>query len=158
MTNDDDVTEEFRAQLCDAVEDAASRETDWTNFHANLNAGPVASRLRELRRRASGGYRATAAAGAAWWDYAARAVLAAVPLGLAAAVILLAYLRSGSTSASDARPAAVASAGARGNTESARAAFESVLTGDAAPRAVMAALMPVPADAIPADSAGGSGR
>jgi len=156
MTDNDDVTAEFRTQLRDAVEDAASRETDWTIFHARLNEGPVASRLRELRRRASGGYRATAAAGAAWWDYAARAALAAVPLGLAAALLLLTYLRSGSVN--DARAAVVASASAPGNTDSARAAFESVLTGEAPPRAAMDALIPVPVNAIPADSAGGSGR
>jgi hypothetical protein len=162
MTGEDDVTAEFRAQLRDAVEDAASLETDWAVFHARLNDGPVSSRLRELRRRASGGYRATAAAGAAWWDYAARAALAAVPLGLAAALLLLTYLRSGSASAND-RPVVVASVASAHNSASARAAFESVLTGDAAPRAAMDALIPVPANAIPAnaipaDSAGGSGR
>lgn len=156
MTDNDNVTAEFRAQLRDAVEDAASRETDWTIFHARLNEGPVASRLRELRRRASGGYRATAAAGAAWWDYAARAALAAVPLGLAAALLLVTYLRSGN--ASDTRPVAVATTAASRNSDSARAAFESVVTGDVAPRAAMDALIPVPVNAIPADSAGGSGR
>jgi hypothetical protein len=156
MTENDDVTPEFRAQLRDAVEDAASRETDWTIFHARLNEGPVASRLRELRRRAAGGYRATAAAGAAWWDYAARAALAAVPLGLAAALLLVTYLRSGT--ASDTRPVVVATTPASGNSDSARAAFESVVTGDVAARAAMDALIPVPVNAIPADSAGGSGR
>jgi hypothetical protein len=156
MTDNDDVTPEFRAQLRDAVEDAASRETDWTIFHSRLNEGPVASRLRELRRRASGGYRATAAAGAAWWDYAARAALAAVPLGLAAALLLVTYLRSGT--ASDTRPVVVATTPASRNSDSARAAFESVVTGDVAPRAAMDALIPVPVNAIPADSAGGSGR
>lgn len=157
MTNDDDVTAEFRTQLRDAVEDAVSGETNWTIFHARLNDGPVASQLRELRRRASGGYRATTAAGAAWWDYAAKAALTAVPLGLAAALLLLTYLRSGNTSAGDS-PTVVASAAASHNTDTARAAFESVLTGDAAPRAAMNALIPVPVNAIPADSAGGSGR
>ena len=157
MTNDDDVTAEFRMQLRDAVEDAASRGTDWTIFYARLNGGPVASRLRELRRRASGGYRATTAAGAAWWDYAAKAALATVPLGLAAALLLLTYLRFGNANANEA-PAVVASATPSRSTDSARAAFESVLTGDAAPRAAMDALIPVPVNAIPADSAGGSGR
>ena len=156
MTDNDNVTAEFRSQLRDAVEDVASRETDWTIFHARLNEGPVASRLRELRRRASGGYRATAAAGAAWWDYAARGALAAVPLGLAAALLLVTYLRS--STASDTHPAVVASATALRGSDSARAAFESVVTGDVAPRAAMDALIPVPATAIPADSAGGSGR
>lgn len=158
MNIDDDVTEEFRAQVRDAVEDTASRDADWTAFHAALNAGPVASRLAELRRRASGGYRATAAAGAMWWEYAARAALAGVPLGLAAALILVTYLRSGMGAAHDASPVVATVAMAPGSADSARAAFESVLTGDAAPRAVMEALMPVPADAFPVDSAGGSAR
>ena len=39
--------------------------------------------------------RLTVAPGAAWWDYASRAALAAVPLGLAAALLLFTYLRSG---------------------------------------------------------------
>ena len=115
----------------------------------------MAAALAELRRRASGGYRATAAAGAAWWDYAARAALAAVPLGLAAALLLFAYLRSGSRSAGDSMPVIATVASAPRSGDSARAAFESVLTGDAAPAAVKAALIPAPAEAFPADSSGG---
>jgi hypothetical protein len=155
MSEDDGVTDEFRAELRDAIEAMASRDVDWPAFHAALNGGPVASRLQELRRRASDGYRAAASAGAAWWDYAARAALAAVPIGLAAALLLFVFLRSGGGPASDAvATVAVAPSGA----DPAREAFESVLTGDAAPRAVMAALIPVPANAIPADSAGGAIR
>src|SRR5579863_6741354 len=117
MSNDDEVTEEFRTLLREAVEDAAERETDWTAFHIKLGEA-IASRLAELGRRASGGYRATAVAGAAWWDYAARAALAAVPLGLAAALLLVTYLRSGT--ASDTRPVVVATTPASGNSDSAR--------------------------------------
>jgi hypothetical protein len=157
MIHDDEVNEEFRTQLRDAVEELATRETDWTAFHARLGEA-VGSRLRELRARASGGYRATTTAGAAWWEYTARAALAAVPLGLAAAVLLLTYLRSGSANANDALPAGSAAAVAVGGADSARAAFESVLTGDAAPRAVMTTLIPVPAAAFLAESAGGSAR
>jgi hypothetical protein len=157
MTDEDDVTDGYRTQLRDAVEDSATRQTEWTTFHTRL-AEAVAPRLDELRRRTSGGYRATAAVGAAWWDYAARAALAAVPLGLAAALLLLTYLRSGSGSANDAHPAVSAPAVASGSADSARAAFESVLTGAAAPQAVMATLIPVPAAAFLAESAGGSGR
>jgi hypothetical protein len=157
MTHEDDVTDGYQAQLRDAVEDLATRETEWTTLHARL-AEAVAPRLDELRRRTSGGYRATAAVGAAWWDYAARAALAAVPLGLAAALLLLTYLRSASGSANDARAAVSAPAVASGSADSARAAFESVLTGAAAPQAVMATLIPVPAAAFLAESAGGSGR
>jgi hypothetical protein len=158
MSSDDEVTEEFRAGLRDAVEAVVSHEVDWAAFHETLNGGAVASRLRELRRRASGGYRATAAAGAAWWDYAARGALASVPIGLAAALLLFVYLGSDvNRSRDDAQAVASVAASAR-NADSARAAFESVLTGDAAPRAVMAALIPVPADAIPVDSAGGTSR
>jgi hypothetical protein len=160
MTDEDDVTDGYRTQLRNAVEDSATREMEWTTFHTRL-AEAVAPRLDELRRRTSGGYRATAAVGAAgfaWWDYAARAALAAVPLGLAAALLLLTYLRSGSGSANDARPAVSAPAVASGSADSARAAFESVLTGAAAPQAVMATLIPVPAAAFLAESAGGSGR
>lgn len=158
MSNDDGVTEEFRLQLRDAVEDLASGEADWPAFHARLNGGPVAERLAELRRRVSGGYRATVATGAAWWEYAARAALAGVPLGVAAALILLTYLRSVGASANDAPSVVATVAMAPASADSARAAFESVLTGDAAPRAVMAALIPVPMDAFAAESAGGKGR
>ena len=155
MNDDDEVTEGFRSQLRDAVDDSAARATDWTVFHARL-ADAVAARLDELRRRASGGYRATAAAGAAWWEYAARAALAAVPLGLAAALLLFTYLRSGNGGAGDAPAASTAIAA--GGADSARAAFESVLTGAAAPRAVMATLIPVPEAAFLADSATGGAR
>jgi hypothetical protein len=158
MTNDDDVTEGYRTQLRDAVEDSAAHAVDWTTFHTKLNGGAVAARLDELRRRTPGGYRATAVAGAAWWDYAARTALAAVPLGLAAALLLFTYLRSGNGSATDARPAVSPAAIASANADSARAAFESVLTGVAAPRAVMATLIPVPAAAFLAVSAGGSAK
>ena len=155
MIEDDDVTAEFRSRLRDAVERTAEGEADWVAFHARLGES-VAARLGELRRRTSGGYRATAAAGAAWWDYTARFALAAVPIGLAAAVLLVAYLRSGDGSAGDARTAV--GAFAPGSSDSARAAFESVLTGVAAPRAVIGALIPVPAAAFLAESAGGSAR
>jgi hypothetical protein len=154
MSNDENMTEEFRAALHDAVETAASREVDWAAFHAALNAGPVASRLRELRRYAAEGYRVTVSSGAAWWDYAARGALACVPIGLAAALLFFAYLRSGSDRVPDDSPAIATVAASARSTGSARAAFESVLTGDAAPGAAMAALIPVPADVIPADSAG----
>jgi hypothetical protein len=157
MNDDDEVTEEFRSQLRDAVEESAARATDWTVFHARL-ADAVAARLDELRRRASGGYRATAAAGAAWWEYAARAALAAVPLGLAAALLLFTYLRSGNGGGGDAPATSASTAIAAGSADSARAAFESVLTGAAAPRAVMATLIPVPEAAFLADSATGGAR
>ncbi len=157
MTDHDDVTEGYRTQLRDAVEASAAGATDWTAFHARL-AGAVAAQLDELRRRASGGYRATAAAGAAWWDYAARAALAAVPLGLAAALLLFTYLRSSDGASNDTPAGGVAVAVAAGNADSARAAFESAFTGGAAPRAVMAALIPVPPAAFLAESAGGSAR
>jgi hypothetical protein len=153
MIDDDDVTEEFRSRLRGAVERMAEDETDWTAFHARLGES-VAARLGELRRRASGGHRAAVAAGAAWWEYTARFALAAVPLGLAAAVLLIAYLRSGGVGAADARPGIAASA--PGSSDTARAAFESVLTGMAAPRAVMGALIPMPAAAFLADSGGGA--
>ena len=157
MTDEDDVTEGYRTQLRDAVDDLAAREADWTTFHTRL-AEAVAPRLDELRLRTSGGYRATAAVGAAWWDYAARAALAAVPIGLAAALLLLTYLRSGNGRAHDALPAVSPSAVASGSADSARAAFESVLTGAAAPQSVMATLIPVPAAAFLAVSAGGSAK
>lgn len=157
MTDEDDVTDGYRTQLRDAVDDLAAREADWTTFHTRL-AEAVAPRLDELRRRTSGGYRATAAVGAAWWDYAARAALAAVPIGLAAALLLLTYLRSGNGRANDALPAVSPSAVASGSADSARAAFESVLTGAAAPQSVMATLIPVPAAAFLAVSAGGSAK
>jgi hypothetical protein len=154
MKEHDEVTEEFREALRSAVEDSASREVDWPAFHATLN-GSVAAALAELRRRVSGGYRATAAAGAAWWDYAARAALAAVPLGLAAALLLFVYLRSGSGSAGGSMRAVATVASAPRGADSARAAFESVLTGDASPASLKAALIPAPAEAFPADSSGG---
>ena len=157
MSHDDEVSEQFRDALRAAVEDSASRDVDWPAFHARLNDA-VASVLSDLRRRASGGYRATAAAGAAWWDYAARAALAAVPLGLAAGLLLFVFLRSDAGAGTDAVTTVATVATTARNGDSARAAFESVLTGDAAPRAVMATLIPVPADAIPADSAGGTVR
>ncbi|MGH7655996.1 MAG: hypothetical protein ACREN6_15170 [Gemmatimonadaceae bacterium] len=155
MNDRDDVTEEFRDALRVAVEQDAAREVDWPAFHATLNGGAVAAVLAELRRRASGGYRATAAAGAAWWDYAARAALATVPLGLAAALLLFVYLRSGPGRADDSMPVIATVASAPPDAASARAAFESVLIGDAAPSSVKAALIPAPAEAFPADSSGG---
>jgi hypothetical protein len=154
MTGDDELTEDYRSHLRDAVEDSAARETDWTVFHARLNGGAVSARLGELRRRASGGYRATAAAGAAWWDYAARAALAAVPLGIAAALLLLTYLRSDGGNTNGVRTAVPPSAVASGGADSARAAFESVVTGVEAPQAAMAKLIPVPDAAFLAESAG----
>lgn len=157
MSDDDEVTKEFREALRAAVEESVARDVDWPAFHAKLNGGAVATVLAELRRRASGGYRATAAAGAAWWDYAARGALAAVPLGLAAALLLFVYLRSGSESARDTMPV-IAMVSAPPGADSAREAFESVLTGDAAPGSVKAALIPAPAEAFPADSSGGDRR
>ena len=154
---EDDVTEEVRSGLRNAVEDAASLETDWAAFHLRLTHA-ASARLSELRQRASGGYRATAAAGAAWWDYAAGAALAAVPLGLAAALLLLTYLRSDAPIANDAPPVISRLAIASASSDSARAAFESVLTGLEAPRAAMATLIPVPSAAFLAESAGRSAR
>jgi hypothetical protein len=157
MTDDSKPTEEFRTQLRNAVEHATAGEVDWPAFHARLDRA-VASALGELRRRASGGYRATAAAGAAWWDYAAGMALAAVPLGLAAGFLLFAFLRADSRATGKAAVAPVTAAVARHGADSARAAFESVLTGGAAPQAVIATLIPVPAAAFLAESAGGSAR
>jgi hypothetical protein len=159
MNDDTEMSRAFRTQLRNAVEHAVDREVDWMKFHARLDRA-VAGALGELRRRASGGYRATATAGAAWWDYAAGAALAAVPLGLAAALILFTYLRADSRASGDSAVAPVTAAIARGSSDSARAAFESVLTGTAAPQAVMATLIPVPAAAFLAESAiiGGSAR
>lgn len=152
---DDDVTEELRSQLRDAVEESAARDTNWTAFHSRLSAA-VAPAMSELRRRfssASNGYRVATAAGAAWWDYAAGAALAAVPIGFAAALLLVSYLRSDSA-ATDAPPVVARLAIASANAPSARAAFESVLTGVEAPRAAMAMLIPVPTAAFLAESAG----
>jgi hypothetical protein len=154
---DEDVTDEFRSQLRDAVEQSSEREANWELFHIRL-ASAVAARLAELRRRTSGGYRATAAAGAAWWDYAAGAALAAVPLGLAAALLLVTYLRSGASAANDAPPVVARVAMASASAGSARAAFEYVLTGVESPRAAMATLIPVPAAAFIAESAGRAAR
>lgn len=158
MGHDDEVTGEFREALRDAVEDLVSRDVNWNAFHTRLNGGPVALVLASLRRRASDGYRATAAAGAAWWDYAARSAFTAVPLGLAAALLLFAYLRSSVANADDSMPTVATVALATGGADSARAAFESVLTGDAAPGAVMATLIPAPVEALPPDTAGGTAR
>ena len=158
MNHDDEVTEQFRETLRAAVEDSVLRDVDWTAFHARLNGGAVASVLADLRRRVSGGYRATAAAGAAWWDYAASAALAGIPLGLAAGLLLFVFLRSGTAPARDAVATVASAAPALRSADSARAAFESVLTGDAAPRAVMTTLIPVPTEAIPIDAAGGTVR
>jgi hypothetical protein len=72
--------------------------------------------------------------------------------------LLLTYLRSGNGRANDALPAISPSAVASGSADSARAAFESVLTGAAAPQSVMATLIPVPAAAFLAESAGRSGK
>jgi hypothetical protein len=154
---EDDVTEGFRSTLRDAIEESAARETNFAAFHSRL-AAAAAVPLAELRRRASGGFRATAAAGAAWWDYAAGAALAAVPLGFAAALLLVTYLRSGSPAGSGSPPAISRLAIASASADSARAAFESVLTGVEAPRAAMATLIPVPSAAFLAESAGRSRR
>jgi hypothetical protein len=150
---DENVSEEFRSQLRRAVEESAAREADWAAFYNRLSAA-VAGQLSALRRRTSGGYRATAAVGAAWWDYAASTALAAVPIGLAAALLLFAFLRSPDSRPTDAPPIASAARVAAANRDSARAAFESVLTGGEAPRAAMATLIPVPAAAFLAESAG----
>jgi hypothetical protein len=158
MIDHDELTEGYRNRLRDAVEEAAARETDWPALYPRL-AHSVSSRLHELRRRAPGGRRATAVVGAAWWDFAARAALAALPLGLAAALLLLTFLlRSGGESASDARPAVPSSTIAGGSADSARAAFESVLTGAEAPQAAMATLIPVPPAAFLAEAPGGRAR
>jgi hypothetical protein len=151
--NDERVTDEFRLKLRETIEESAARDADWAAFHIRLGAA-VAGPLTALRRRASGGYRATAAAGAAWWDYAASAALAAVPLGLAAALLLFVFLRSPDTRVTAAPPIRSAARDAAANGDSARAAFESVLTGGEAPRAAMATLIPVPAAAFLAESAG----
>ena len=157
MSDDTEPTVEFRTQLRNAVEHATGAEVDWPAFHMRLDRA-VSGALGELRRRASGGVRATAAAGAAWWDYTAGMALAAVPLGLIAAFLLFAFLRadSGATRASTVAP--VTAAIARHGSDSARMAFESVVTGGAAPQAVMATLIPVPAAAFLAESSGGSAR
>ena len=157
MSDDTEPTDEFRAQLRNAVEHATAAEVDWPAFHVRLDRA-VGGALAELRRRASGGYRATAAAGAAWWDYTAGMALAAVPLGLAAAFLLFAFLRADSRAANDSAVAPVMAAVARNGADSARAAFESVLTARAAPQSVMSTLIPVPAAAFLAESAGGSAR
>lgn len=155
--SDERETEEFQSMLREAVEESAAREANWPAFHSRLGAA-IAGRLAELRRRTSGGYRATAAAGAAWWDYAAGAALAAVPLGLAAALLLVTYLRSDTAAANDAPPVVARVAIAAAGADSARAAFESVLTGVESPRAAMATLIPVPAAAFLAESAGRAAR
>ena len=157
MTDHEQLPEEYVKRLRDAVEAVAAGEADWTAFHSRLNAA-VAARLADLRRRVPGGYRAATAIGATWWDYAARAGLAALPLGLVAALLLFTYLRSSEGNATDAQPLAVAGPAAAGNTDAARAAFESVFTGVAAPQAVIGALIPVPAAAFLADSSSGGGR
>jgi hypothetical protein len=151
--HDEHVSDEYVKQLRAAVEAMAAGETDWTAFHRRLNAA-VAARLAGLRRRVPAGYRA----GAAWWDYAARAGLAALPLGLVAALLLFTYLRSSEGNANDAEPLALSVPAAAGNADAARAAFESVLTGVAAPQAVIGALIPVPKAAFLADSTSGGAR
>jgi hypothetical protein len=151
MTADDRMPHDYPERLRAAIERAAGDETDWNALHARVAGGPVAGRLAELRRRASGGARLVATAGATWWDYAARAAMAAVPLGLAAAVLLFAYLRS-APRADDELAWASTAAGAS-SADSARMAFESVLTGDQAPRAVIGSLMPAPASAFLAEAA-----
>jgi hypothetical protein len=150
MTSDDDQNSRYRTRLREAVQDAASRAADWDAFHARLDRA-VAPNLAALRRRATGG---AAAAGGAWFDYAARTALAAVPLGLAAALLLFTYLRSGGAGADDSRAGVTAPVTADVGADSARAAFESVLTGAAAPGAVMAALIPIPSAGYLADAGG----
>ena len=94
MMVDDELSDEYRTQLRDAVEASAAAEGDFAAFHARLDRA-VSAKLDEIRRVAVAGHRSRAVAGAAWWDYAARTALAAVQLGLAAALLLLTYLRSG---------------------------------------------------------------
>ncbi len=157
MTDHEELPEEYVKRLREAVEAVAAGEADWAAFHIRLNAA-VAARLADLRRRVPGSYRAATAIGATWWDYAARAGLAALPLGLVAALLLFTYLRSSEGNATDARAFALSGRATAGNTDAARAAFESVLTGVAAPQAVIGALIPVPAAAFLADSSDGGGR
>lgn len=154
---DEEVTEEFRSRLRETIEQSAAREADWAAFHIRL-AAAVADQLSALRRRTSGGYRATAAVGAAWWNYAASAALAAVPVGLAAGLLLFVLLRSTETRGTDAPSIRSAARIAAANGDSARAAFESVLTGREAPRKAMTTLIPVPAAAFLAESAARTGR
>jgi hypothetical protein len=153
VINDDDLSSRYKAQLRDAVEDAASREADWDGFHSRLGRA-VAPALAALRLGTRGGRFATTQPGAAWWNYAARFGLAAVPLALAAALLLFTYLRSNGGGADDQRTDVPAIAIADGGADSARAAFESVLTGTSAPRAAMASLIPIPATAYLADAGG----
>jgi hypothetical protein len=157
MTDDEHLSREYLTRLREAVEAASSGLADWAAFHRRLHAA-VAAPLAERRHRASGGYRAAAAAGAAWWDYAARAALATVPLGLVAALLLVTYLRSSDVGAADAPPLVSAASVMATGMDSARAAFESVLTGGAAPQAVIATLIPVPAAEFLAESTSGSAR
>ncbi len=102
MTDHEELPEEYVKRLREAVEAVAAGEADWAAFHSRLNAA-VAARLADLRRRVPGSYRAATAIGATWWDYAARAGLAALPLGLVAALLLFTYLRSSEGNATDAR-------------------------------------------------------
>jgi hypothetical protein len=77
-----------------------------------------------------------------------------VPLGLAAAVLLFTYLRSSGMGAGDAQTVVPAPVIADAGADPARAAFESVLTGAAAPGAVMATLIPLPSAGYLADAGG----
>jgi hypothetical protein len=157
MTDDEKQSSDYVSRLRDAIDAAVAREVDWPAFYVRLNAA-VAPRLGELRRRASNGYRATAVAGGAWWDYAARAALAAVPLGLVAAVLLFTYLRSSAGDGSDAPPRISAGVAVAGGADAARNAFDSVLTATTAPQAVISTLIPVPSAAFLAESASGVRR
>jgi len=87
--------------------------------------------------------------------FAARALLLLTALS---AVTRAARAQETPPPAGDAPLGAVAMAAAPENSDSARAAFESVLTGTAAPQAVMATLIPVPAAAFLAESVARSAK
>ncbi len=141
----EELSGEYVAELRGAIEAAAAGEADWESFHVRLNAA-VASTLAELREGLS--------TGAAWWDHAARAGMAAVPLGLAAALLLFVLSRNTGSYPSTRAGITVAAS----STDSAREAFESALTGQSARRTVIAALLPAPAAAFLGDSSGGRAR
>jgi hypothetical protein len=149
---DERMPDEYLDELREAIDAEVADEIDWAAFHRRLNSA-IAEHV--TNAGASNGYRVPADGGA-WWDYAARAALAAVPLALAAGLLLAAFLRSGDVDTAATMPRVALAASTDASPDAARAAFESVLTGVEEPREVIRALIPVPTAAFLADSSGGA--
>ena len=156
MIDDDEVSAEFRMRLRDAVE-ARPRAKRTGQRCTHGSTGAVAPHLDAISPRAAAGYRATRPRRAPRGGTTPRGPRSlAFRLGSPRRSCCSPTCAPAAASPAEVPGAVSSLVAAAGGADSARAAFDSVLTGDAAARAVMATLIPVPEASFLAESVAGS--